>query len=95
MILTIFTEWFLPIFLILDQCVEAEILPGDTLAKVALRYNVAPSELKRVNNLLNEAEFHALKTIKVPAKADSLLTELLPEVSFTGIRRICAIPILE
>ena len=43
---------------------------------------MAISELKRVNNLLNEAEFHALKTIKVPAKADSLLTELLPEVSY-------------
>jgi len=64
-----------------DQCVEAEIIPDDTLAKVALRYNVPISELKRVNNLLNEAEFHALKTVKVPAKAHSLLTELLPEAS--------------
>ena len=67
--------------MLLDSCVEAEIISGDTLAKVALRYNVPISELKRVNNLINEAEFHALKTIKVPAKADSLLTELLPEVS--------------
>ena len=47
------------IFIFLESCVEAEIIPGDTLAKVALRYNVAISELKRVNNLLNEAEFHA------------------------------------
>ena len=64
----------------LDQCVEADIQQGDTLAKVALRYNVPISELKRVNNLLNEAEFHVLTTIKVPTKAASLLTELLPEV---------------
>ena len=61
---------------------EADILTGDTIAKVALRYNVPISELKRVNNLLNDAEFHALTTIKVPVKADSLLTELLPEVIF-------------
>ena len=65
---------------LLDQCVEADIQQGDTLAKVALRYNVPISELKRVNNLLNEAEFHVLTTIKVPTKAASLLTELLPEV---------------
>ena len=75
--------WYSIVFT--DQCVEAEIIPGDTLAKVALRYNVPISELKRVNNLLNEAEFHALKTVKVPAKAHSLLTELLPEVTFDTI----------
>lgn len=71
-----------------DSCVEAEIISGDTLAKVALRYNVPISELKRVNNLMNEAEFHALKTIKVPAKADSLLTELLPEASSGTLGRL-------
>lgn len=65
---------------IADQCVEAEIQSGDTIAKVALRYNVPVSELKRVNNLLNDAEFHALTRIKVPVKEASLLTELLPEV---------------
>ena len=59
---------------------EAEIHSDDTIAKVALKYNVPISELKRVNNLLNDAEFHALKRIKVPVKAASLLTELLPEV---------------
>ena len=61
---------------------EADILASDTIAKVALRYNVPISELKRVNNLLNDAEFHALTTIKVPIKAASLLTELLPEVNY-------------
>jgi len=71
-----------------DQCVEAEICQGDTLAKIALRYNVPISELKRVNNLLNEAEFHALPTIKVPVKADSILTEILPEATSGTLGRL-------
>jgi len=36
------------------------------------------AELKRVNNLLTENEFFALKRIKIPVKPSSLLTELLP-----------------
>jgi len=71
-----------------DQCVEAEIREGDTLAKIALRYNVSISELKRVNNLLNEVEFHALPIIKVPVKADSILTELLPEATTGTLGRL-------
>ena len=78
---------------LLDQCVEADIQQDDTLAKVALRYNVPISELKRVNNLLNEAEFHVLTTIKVPTKAASLLTELLPEVIVSYYKLFCRIEI--
>ena len=36
------------------------------------------AELKRVNRLLNENDFYAKKTIKIPVKAASLLTEILP-----------------
>ena len=61
-----------------DQCVEAEIQPGETLQSVALKYNVPLAELKRVNNLLKEAEFYALKRVKIPVKTASLLTEILP-----------------
>ena len=51
----------------LDQCVEADIRQGDTLAKVALRYNVPISELKRVNNLLNDGKLK-LALLKVSQK---------------------------
>ena len=36
------------------------------------------AELKRVNRLLKENDLFAKKTIKIPIKADSLLTEILP-----------------
>ena len=64
----------------LDQCVEAEVQPGDTLASISLKYNIPVAELKRVNNILAENQFFALKRIKIPVKAASLLTELLPAV---------------
>ena len=35
-----------------DQCVEAEVQPGDTLQSLSLKYNVPLAELKRVNKLL-------------------------------------------
>ena len=37
------------------------------------------SELKRVNRLQKESEFHALNNIKIPVKANSVLTEILEE----------------
>jgi len=64
-----------------DQCVEAEVQPGDTLQSLSLKYNVPLAELKRVNKLLKESEFYALKRIKIPVKTASLLTEILPSVS--------------
>lgn len=63
-----------------DQCVEAEVQPGDTLASLSLKYNIPVSELKRVNNIVSENHFYALKRIKIPVKAASLLTEILPSV---------------
>jgi len=63
-----------------ETCMEAEVQPGETLASVALKYNVPPAELKRVNNLLKDAEFYALKRIKIPVKPASLLTEILQPV---------------
>jgi len=64
----------------LDQCVEAEVQPGDTLTKISLKYNIPVAELKRVNNIISENQFYALKRIKIPVRAASLLTELLPSV---------------
>lgn len=63
------------------QSIEVDIQPGETLLSVALKYNIPVSELKRVNNLLTDNEFFALKRIKIPVKPSSLLTELLPSKS--------------
>lgn len=63
-----------------DQTIECDIQPSDTLKTLALKYNIPVSELKRVNNIINEAEFFALKRIKIPVKPTSFLTDLLPGV---------------
>jgi hypothetical protein len=53
---------------------------SDTLHSLSLKYNVQLSELKRVNNILQESEFFALKRIKIPVRPASLLTDILPGV---------------
>lgn len=45
---------------------------------VVFQYNIPVAELKRVNRLLNEKDFYARKTIRIPVKPASLLTEILP-----------------
>ena len=44
------------------------------------QYNIPLAELKRVNNIINEAEFFALKRLKIPVKTASFLTDLLPGI---------------
>jgi len=63
-----------------DQTIESDIQPSDTLLSLSLKYNIPLAELKRVNNILNDAEFFALKRIKIPVRPTSLLNELLPGV---------------
>lgn len=63
-----------------DQCVEAEVQPGETLASISLKYNIPVGELKRVNNIYSDTQFYALKRIRIPVKTASLLTEILPAV---------------
>jgi len=63
-----------------DQTIECDIQPADTLLSLSLKYNIPVAELKRVNNIINEAEFFALKRIKIPVQPTSLLTDLLPGV---------------
>jgi len=61
-----------------DQTMEYTIQPGDTLLSISFKYNVQVAELKRVNMILNDAEFFALKKFKIPVHPTSLLTEILP-----------------
>jgi len=61
-----------------DQTMECDIQPTDTLVSLAFKYNVQVAQLKRVNNILSDAEFFARKKIKIPVRQTSLLTEILP-----------------
>nr|ALS04305.1 lysM and putative peptidoglycan-binding domain-containing protein 3 [Acartia pacifica] len=63
-----------------DQTIECDIQPTDTLSNLALKYNIPLAELKRVNNILKDSEFYALKRIKIPVRPASFLRELIPGV---------------
>ncbi|XP_014205221.1 lysM and putative peptidoglycan-binding domain-containing protein 3 [Copidosoma floridanum] len=57
------------------EVINVQIQSDDTLQALALRYRCSISELKRINNIHKENEIHAHRSIKVPVKAYSLLTE--------------------
>jgi len=63
-----------------DQTIECEIQPNDTLRTLSLKYNIPVAELKRVNNIIEENTFFALKRIKIPVKPNSLLPSLIAGV---------------
>ncbi|XP_063312822.1 lysM and putative peptidoglycan-binding domain-containing protein 3 [Pelobates fuscus] len=52
-----------------------DICEGDTLNSIALQYSCTVADLKRVNNFINEQDFFALRSIKIPVKRFSVLTE--------------------
>ncbi|KAK1176564.1 lysM and putative peptidoglycan-binding domain-containing protein 3-like [Acipenser oxyrinchus oxyrinchus] len=52
-----------------------DIKEGDTLNAIALQYFCSVADIKRANNLLNEQDFFALRSIKIPVKKFSVLTE--------------------
>ncbi|KAK5902295.1 hypothetical protein CesoFtcFv8_007563 [Champsocephalus esox] len=58
------------------QLLEREVLDGDNLNKLALQYGCKVTDIKRVNNLMQEQDLFALKTIKIPVQKHSFLTEL-------------------
>ncbi|XP_024279318.1 lysM and putative peptidoglycan-binding domain-containing protein 4 [Oncorhynchus tshawytscha] len=53
---------------------ERDVLVGDNLNKLALQYGCKVADIKRVNNLIQEQDMFALKSIKIPVKKHSLLT---------------------
>jgi len=61
-----------------DQTMEYTIKPEDTLLTISFKYNIQVAELKRVNKILRDNEFFALKKLKIPVQPTSLLTEILP-----------------
>ncbi|XP_067664945.1 lysM and putative peptidoglycan-binding domain-containing protein 3-like [Haliotis asinina] len=58
---------------------DKELAEGDTLQKIALQYSCPVSELKRINNLIRDQDFYALRKIKVPIKRFGLLSEVIEE----------------
>ena len=56
-----------------DPTIQRDIQPSDSLVSLSIKYKVPIAELKRVNNILTEQGFFALKKIKIPVKPFSLL----------------------
>ncbi|XP_031704732.1 lysM and putative peptidoglycan-binding domain-containing protein 3 [Anarrhichthys ocellatus] len=52
-----------------------EIQEGDTLNSIALQYHCSVADIKRSNNLLTEQDFFALRSVKIPVRRFSVLTE--------------------
>ncbi|XP_041042439.1 lysM and putative peptidoglycan-binding domain-containing protein 3 isoform X2 [Carcharodon carcharias] len=50
-----------------------EIKEGDTLNALALQYCCTVADIKRVNNLINDQDFFALRSVKIPVKKITLL----------------------
>lgn len=61
------------------QLLERDLTDGDSLNKLALQYGCKVADIKRVNNLIQEQDFFALKSIKIPVQKHSLLTETLSD----------------
>lgn len=57
------------------QLLEREVSDGDNLNKLALQYGCKVADIKRVNNLMQEQDLFALKSIKIPVQKHSFLTE--------------------
>ncbi|XP_033824054.1 lysM and putative peptidoglycan-binding domain-containing protein 4 isoform X1 [Periophthalmus magnuspinnatus] len=60
------------------QVLERELQLGDNLNKLALQYGCQVADIKRLNNLIQEQDLFALKTIKIPVQKHSFLTEVPP-----------------
>lgn len=71
-----------------------DIQEGDTLNSIALHYHCSVADLKRANNLLTDQDFFALRSVKIPVRRFSVLTETpelsgpLKSASPTGARRL-------
>ncbi|XP_073328130.1 lysM and putative peptidoglycan-binding domain-containing protein 4 [Pagrus major] len=63
------------------QLLEREVLDGDNLNKLALQYGCKVADIKRVNNLMQEQDLFALKSIKIPVQKHSILTETYTDLS--------------
>ncbi|XP_034032439.1 lysM and putative peptidoglycan-binding domain-containing protein 4 [Thalassophryne amazonica] len=63
------------------ELLEREVLDGDSLNKLALQYGCKVADIKRANNLMQEQDLFALKSIKIPVQKHSFLTESFTDLS--------------
>ncbi|XP_070690050.1 lysM and putative peptidoglycan-binding domain-containing protein 3 [Pempheris klunzingeri] len=73
-----------------------DIQEGDTLNSIALQYHCSVADIKRANNFLTEQDFFALRSVKIPVRRFSVLTEThstgpLQSASPSGTRRLLQI----
>ncbi|XP_054905264.1 lysM and putative peptidoglycan-binding domain-containing protein 3 [Poeciliopsis prolifica] len=78
-----------------------DVQESDTLNSIALQYHCSVADIKRANNLLTEQDFFALRSIKIPVRRFSVLTEthnagppkpVSPKpISPIGVRRVAQV----
>lgn len=71
-----------------------DVQEGDTLNSIALQYHCTVADIKRANRILKEQDFFALRSVKIPVKRFSILTEThisapAPSASSPGARHQC------
>ncbi|XP_052387076.1 lysM and putative peptidoglycan-binding domain-containing protein 4 isoform X2 [Carassius gibelio] len=59
---------------------ERDISHEDNLNKLSLQYGCKVADIKRVNNLFQEQDMYALKSIRIPVKKHGLLTKAISEL---------------
>lgn len=67
-----------------EPTLEAEILPGDTLTSISLRFNCKVQDIKRINKIDKDNEIFAFKVLKVPLTPQNILLDTLPKVHTSG-----------
>lgn len=78
----------------LERWMEAQVLPGDTLQAIALRFNCTIAELKKINKIDKDNEIFARRIIRVPITPHSILLETLPKVHSSGNSSPKSVPTL-
>lgn len=68
----------------IERWMEAQVLLGDTLQAIALRFNCTIAELKKINKIDKDNEIFARRIIRVPITPHSILLETLPKVHSSG-----------
>ena len=63
------------------EYVEWIVKPGDSLSSLSLKSGCTISHLKRVNNLINDQDFYALKAVRIPFRKNGMFADRLMETS--------------
>lgn len=72
---------------------ERDVSQGDNLNKLALQYGCKVMDIKRLNNLIQDQDLYALKSIKIPVRKHGLLTETNTEFREPDMERLAQSPI--